>query len=423
MKAHKRILIVNAWGNNKGDQAMINGLVRMLKSIDRDLEIDAVPLRNEDLDLDPDVHILRGRVGLYFYSSVLRRLLPKEEKDQRRFSRSVFYLWFFLNWAFGFFSMRFLKEYDLIIHAPQGQTLSSNHSLRYHTIWPLVAARALNIPYMIIGVTVGPFSLTPERLDGLLLTIFEHSRLTIIREGESLHYLNNKFSHLEKVHKSIDIVFNAKTEKQTIDARSATAVESERRKASGSIGATVSRTGIYLRNNPEAYKVRMASFFDDVIAASGRKLSLFPHITGDHAFLQQIRAQMTHQESVTIIPEELDSDEIQRVFEVLEFFISARYHSTVFAIKKGIPFMAIIEHFKTQGLLGELGLDHGYCGQNDPIEKLNEAFREAWSRRAKIRSQTLLAREKALDKASVYDGLLLEVLNGVPAVQDCGIHV
>jgi polysaccharide pyruvyl transferase WcaK-like protein len=72
--APRRVLIANAWGSNRGDEAMLNALRRLIASAWPDAHVDVAPFRDEDLDLDPSLNILRRRIGTDHYVEIPRPL-------------------------------------------------------------------------------------------------------------------------------------------------------------------------------------------------------------------------------------------------------------------------------------------------------------------------------------------------------------
>lgn len=60
MDKNNKILIINCWGGNRGDEAQINALFRLIKNIDNDSEVFFLPFRNESIELDPG--IMKGSI-------------------------------------------------------------------------------------------------------------------------------------------------------------------------------------------------------------------------------------------------------------------------------------------------------------------------------------------------------------------------
>ena len=79
-------------------------------------------------------------------------------------------------------------------------------------------------------------------------------------------------------------------------------------------------------------------------------------VQGDYTYFQKLREQFQYKKSVIVLPDVYGSDVQQGIIRGAKLVIGARYHSIVFAINQGVPFVALCYEHKMKGLLEELSL-------------------------------------------------------------------
>ena len=75
----------------------------------------------------------------------------------------------------------------------------------------------------------------------------------------------------------------------------------------------------------------------------------------DYQYFRELRETFSRKEPVVIIPDTYSSDVQQAVIRQAALMVGARYHSIVFAINQGIPFISLSYEHKMAGLLESLG--------------------------------------------------------------------
>jgi polysaccharide pyruvyl transferase WcaK-like protein len=410
----KKILIVNAWGGNRGDEAMINTLFRLIKASFPEVLVDLLSFRDEILDVDSDISQISDRVGIYYYSSltpVLRKLvgflerikLPKRGALIETFLRVIRF--------FSILDLAFMKKYDLIISAPQGPTISDIYTTKIKTVYPLSYASRFKVPYVILGVSMGPFD--PKTKDDLYVyNVLSNAAKIVVREDISLNYVKEKYPKLNNITSAIDLVYadlltNGKreTEKNNI---SDFVISNVRPLVGACISMTPARTPKNLFDKDE-YIQQMSSFFDYVIEQTGGQIVLFPHLDFDMPHLRDIIQRSSFKERFSILPPNIDSDGQQDILRSLDFFISSRYHPTIFAIKAELPIMCIINQFKTEGMLNKLSLTLPVCWQDESLEDLKKTFLACWVKRDEIKASIKTALYTAKKEAEKYKNVLNEL--------------
>ena len=233
----KRILIVNAWGGNRGDEAMLNALYRILRSINDNIQVDVLPFRNEPVDILRDMQIIPGKYGVDYYSDswvvkLTNRIKGLLRKTGRGVLRTLSYL--------GQLEQSFLQGYDLILSAPQGPTISDIYSLKHQTLYPLDMALRAKIPYAILGVSMGPFdkwTIDQHHVHKVLAGAWK----ILVREDISLSNVTEKYPDLKNVDSAIDIVFADVNWKTRPVAAGSMLEEYKPRIKPNGIGACISR--------------------------------------------------------------------------------------------------------------------------------------------------------------------------------------
>ena len=92
------------------------------------------------------------------------------------------------------------------------------------------------------------------------------------------------------------------------------------------------------------------------------KIALLPQLYGranggDHAYFRRLGKAYSHPERLEILPESCNSDIQQAIVAHARFVVGVRYHSVVFAINNGVPFVSLTYEHKMSGLLDALGLN------------------------------------------------------------------
>lgn len=155
----------------------------------------------------------------------------------------------------------------------------------------------------------------------------------------------------------------------------------------------------------ELPRERSAAFFgkvlDEILREFDGKIVMLPQLFGqgewdDAPFFEEIASG---RERVSVLPDSCPSDTQQKIVGGARFLVGARYHSMIFALNTGTPFIAFSYEHKISGLLEILGL------QQRMTDLQNGAFDSASSEEAvledfrgklkKIYSLPMISRENA----------------------------
>jgi polysaccharide pyruvyl transferase WcaK-like protein len=398
-----KILIINAWGGNRGDEAMLNSLFALIKEHYPSAVVDMMMFRDETVDVNCEIRQIKNRIGVYYYSfltpgfRILNKLMDKIRLPFRSNTQNITLKCISF---FGFIDMRFLKNYDYIISAPQGPTISDIYNVKDKTLYPLEYARRFKVPYFILGVSMGPFEKKSPHQNKVYKTLAGAEKI-LVRENISLDFVKSTYPELVNVDIAIDLVF---AEKVNTSGKMAVLTQVDIKShlyKKPLIGACISMTPARdPRNafNKDEYVQKMKAFFEYVADKTGGHIVLFPHLNFDMPYLKDVFNGCPNN-SVSILPPAFDSDLQQSLMHSLDFFISSRYHPTIFSIKAGIPSMVILNQFKTKGMLEEIGLNIPFCWQDETLEEFKTIFDECWLRRDQIRvdveNSLVIAQKKA----------------------------
>jgi len=402
--APRRILIANAWGGNRGDEAMLNTLHRLIASAWPGASVDVAPFRDEDLDIDPQMNILRRRIGLNHYAEIPRVLerLIRTRRGSKAF-KSV------RNWLPGAWRAelrRFVARYDFVINAPQGPSIGDLYRLTKDILRILAAARHVGTRYGIVGVSMGPFA-EPTEGEDFAFDVLRDAEGVILREDISLEHVRRRYPALRNVQSAIDIVFSGPPPSRTdilprIEPHRGLLEWLDRE----TIGACISLTPARYPENtfhPEEYVASFSALLDHVLRVTERRVLLFCHIKRDLPFLRRIVESTARPGRVRIFPPELDSSVQRGAMGQLGFYVSSRYHPTVFAVESQTPFFCIKNQFKVEGMLAKVGLERvPSCWQDDDPAVQLRAFDESWARRDETRALLGPAARRATELGRVY---------------------
>jgi polysaccharide pyruvyl transferase WcaK-like protein len=400
----RRVLIANAWGSNRGDEAMLNTLYGLIARAWPGAHVDVAPFRDEELHIEPQMNVLRRRIGVNHYIEgprLLERAIRTRPGSQAfknvldRFPRV---------WRAAL--RRFVSRYDFVIHAPQGPSIGDLYPIKNDILRILDAAREAGTRYAIVGVSMGPFSSATEGED-LTFDILRNAEGIILREDISFDHVRQRYPALRNLHSAIDIVFSSPPPMRAdIIPQIAPHGDLLDWLDGETIGACISLTPARHPNNAfdrDGYVTTFSALVDHVLRTTRRRILLFSHIKHDPPSLRRIVERAGEPGRVRIFPPELDSTVQRGAIGQLGFFISTRYHPTIFAVQSQIPFFCVKNQFKVDGMLAKIGLaDVPSCWQDADPALQRRAFDESWARRDDVRAQLGPAAKRAADWARIY---------------------
>lgn len=210
-----------------------------------------------------------------------------------------------------------------------------------HRIWKARLLKKRGIKSATIGINLGPFD---NKNIGLLLSKWELKYKDLITVRDQMSYdLLADGSLKSPIYLFPDIVFSYSNEKTT---------------ETYSLGISAYRSKNPKYDNFLNYE-SMATLIDQHIESIGGKVALFAFDSEDENDLvaaYYIKKMAKYKENIEIIPYLDDSDYFIEKFAQCEKIVGVRFHSSVLALKLGIPLFSIYYSNKTINLMKDLGL-------------------------------------------------------------------
>lgn len=420
----KKILLLNVWDKNRGDEALTRSAVTVIQKTHPGARVDIVPLFARPLGFDvSSMTELPDRYGVTYGSRILNGVwdlfskmnaLPFLRGKVRGRAVVIGFLASVFEWL-GYPHLRYFRQYDLVMLAPQGQIMSSGHPYMPIALHMLNAANRMGVLYGIVGVSVGPFDGLSKKQSSQMLNVFRGARLILLREEISKGKLAEAYPAIQPVDTSVDIVFTL-TNAGIRDELSESACEYIESVVRGRIGSCIS---LSRTNETESlsrdeflaiYVPKMVDFYDSIVERSDHDLVLFTHIDHDFPVLEMIKDRMKYRNRVVLFEHGYDDRGHRYAISLLEFYVSTRYHPTIFSILAGVPFISVIQHFKVRGALEAIGLSDNHCFQDDSLEDYLAVFERNWNSRDELRQRVVCARKNAHDIAAKYEDAFSELL-------------
>jgi len=157
------------------------------------------------------------------------------------------------------------------------------------------------------------------------------------------------------------------------------------------VGITV-RKWFRRRRRQQQYERTMGEFVNWLISEMGIFIFFIPQVTfkkgkdDDWVAAKDIYPYIKSKDSIYLIEEELNPQQIKGVCGKMNFFIGTRMHSNIYALSMNVPTLAIAYQPKTKGIMEQLGLENFVL----PVENLNlsilkEKFKLLLDRQVEIR--------------------------------------
>ncbi len=199
--------------------------------------------------------------------------------------------------------------------------------------------RKNQLPTASICCNIGPFVNGAAKF--LIVQKLKRNKLVTVRETFSLEFMKKNCRKVPS-YSYPDIIFAMPDEWLP------------KKSGEGCLGISAYRRAG--RNNLSFYK-KMAQIADDYIDKTGKKVLLFAfdiENENDTAAAISIKALCRNQNNVELVFHNDDGSNIINNFARCEKIVSVRFHSSILAIKMGIPFVPIIYSGKTRNVLTDL---------------------------------------------------------------------
>jgi len=291
--------------------------------------------------------------------------------------------------------------------------LTKNHQgISFYSSFALLAS-LLKRPLMIYAVGVGPLQSDAGR--SLTRLVFEQAQVITVRDPESKALLHSLGLDGARVQITADPVFNLP------NANSERAGELLRQ-AGGSNSARP-LIGVALRNwdvgvSPAAWETAVASALDAFLDKHGGTPLFIPlhktldnALTDDRSVAERVCRLMRHGERAIIFRDEYPPEEKAGLIEGCDLLLGMRLHSVIFAIKGGVPTVALNYDPKVTSILRSIDCEqYGVDLDRLTSEKLSSLLEQAYQNRVQLRAHLNKRREMLAAASRENPRLAVELL-------------
>ncbi|WP_242165676.1 polysaccharide pyruvyl transferase family protein [Lysobacter sp. M15] len=233
-----------------------------------------------------------------------------------------------------------------------------NYSLDYRIPSPVIGldkfAMDLGKPVILWGASVGPFEKEPAFV-GSVARHLSRMEFIAVRESVSYAYLTQTLG-LGNVVQMADPAFTLG--KEAIDLAGFWPTG-----GNGILGVNVSALIERYKRQEQDIRTEVAEFIRHAVREHGLGVLLVPHVNplkgqhagGDATYMAGLQEQLRDLgTSVTMMPHQLNAEQIKYVISHLRFFMGARTHATIAALSSGVPTVSIAYSVKARGINRDL---------------------------------------------------------------------
>jgi polysaccharide pyruvyl transferase WcaK-like protein len=367
----RRLLVTHlSHDDNKGDLAILQGTVALLKDVDPSAQFDFHSVEA----LETEVSLRHSR--RLNPASLTPALLPSTRRGGVRaiVRLGVSVPGLVTHRATYLLSPGFYRSIALSTHAvcKGGSWLFSRGTAKenlylYRMLFPLVALRRARKPFVVLGVSAGPIESRPLR--SLARWVLSGAEFVAPRETLSEQYLVDVIRlDRSKVIRIPDPAFY-------LNGVEPSAFQAARTAPVFGITARAWHE-VNTPNSDRTFQEYMGALVHVAVAAlrGGRLCALIAHSLEDLPVLREIEAKLQargYGDRVFVVGEDLTPGQLRGVYQRLDFLIGTRLHSVILAATVGTPSVAIAyETHKVWGAARDLGIQEFVCDFNECARRL-----------------------------------------------------
>jgi colanic acid/amylovoran biosynthesis protein len=308
-------------------------------------------------------------------------------------------------------------EADFLVSKPGGFLYSSGRGLTLIlSLYIMTLGLLAGKPLYLLPQSIGPFRHRWEL--NLVKKVLSAARVVMVREPISYQVLQNGGFHHPRFATFPDPAFLFLPASPSIVEDWLKTHQIEPASARPLLGLTMIDWGAQnsrfdFQKEYEAACAATARYFINQI---GGKVILFSQVTGptagqdDRLPAQRVQTLLEDlSSSIIFIQEPLAPDLLMALYGRMDLFVGARMHSNIFALKGGVPVLAIGYLHKTLGIMKMVGLDQWVVDIQQASESvLVERLSALWSARQEIRYHLLETIPGLIEQASQVGKLIAE---------------
>jgi colanic acid/amylovoran biosynthesis protein len=358
-KLTKLLIVGNHTCGNRGDAAILRGLIEGIKTIDKGIQLTITsryPNSSSYLLGVPLVaDILHKRRRTAIKGLLINRIKKvRENLDIRILHARIKHkglLRFFPLSKYISQHINSLQEYDAVIQVGGSFFVDSYGIFQFeHALCTLNA----NKPLLILGHSVGPFS--KKSFKHLSNSVFNQAKFFGLRESVSEELVNKELNITNKVHVGTDTAWLV----SPVDKKINIPLDD-----GPYIAVTLRELAPFdkkLKVSQDAYETEMALLCDHLMALGYKiiAVSTCTAIDGYHkddrmiALNVQLKCKLRH--NFTVLMDEYNDIDLGIIFSKCALTIGTRLHSAIISMNFGTPAFALNYEHKSQGIMNNLCL-------------------------------------------------------------------
>ena len=401
------ILIINSYGPNRGDSAVLQSMIDALAEIE-DMkivvsiiypeyvpDIDGVEVIPSipSIDISPwmPLRVLRDLLGALLSRLSVKCLQFLPQEDQGILTKYC--------------------EADIILSAGGHHLADINGLVSFFRQWyQLLLAIVIGKPTVIYAQTVGPFNHFPHLLKFLTKFVLNRTKLIMVREEGSKNVVINDLKVTRPpIHVTADSAFLLNPAEPAKINEILTNEGIDESNGRPLIGITVYHAKYHGYSNPEEkfieYKEIMAKIADYLIEKLDATVIFIPmemQYEADIPLIINIIDIMHHRNKVKVLRNTYTSKETMGIIGRLDLFIGAKTHSIIFSLVECVPTLCFAYHRKAKEFMEMFGInDYAYDIATLDFQRIIKDVEELISNKRDIKKQMELKIQDVRHKASM----------------------
>lgn len=366
----KLLILGNHTCGNRGDSAILRGLIDAITTLDKSVEVDVMsrypvssawllgrPVLGDGLYKQMKLHNnavgLMGRVKKVLRRKYQHQVLMAKATDSGRL-RNISIPQGFIDFV------KSLQKYDAIIQVGGSFFVDLYGVSQFeHALCSFMAKK----PVYMIGHSVGPFQ--DPQFNQLASYAFGHAKALILRESVSLDLMKQSHIDTSKVEQGVDTAWLVEHHAQTFVAGYAVCHWLDIIKRKKTVAITLRELAPFdkcLGTTQKAYEQAFAAVVNRVIEQGYQVLALST-CTGidsynkdDRMIALNLRQYINNPDQYHVVMDELNDLEMGKILEACELTVGTRLHSAIISMNFATPAIAINYEHKSAGIMQQLGL-------------------------------------------------------------------
>ncbi|MEZ2576037.1 colanic acid biosynthesis pyruvyl transferase WcaK [Buttiauxella ferragutiae] len=366
----KLLILGNHTCGNRGDSAILRGLIDAITTIDESVQVDVMsrypvssawllgrPVLGDGLYKQMKQHNnavgLMGRVKKVLRRKYQHQVLMAKATDNGRL-RNISIPQGFIDFV------KSLQKYDAIIQVGGSFFVDLYGVSQFeHALCSFMAKK----PVYMIGHSVGPFQ--DPQFNHLASYVFGHAEALILRETVSLDLMNQSNIDSSKVEQGVDTAWLVDHHNDSFVPSYAVQHWLNTIKRKKTVAITLRELAPFdkrLGTTQQAYEQAFASVVNRVIDQGYQVLALST-CTGidsynkdDRMVALNLRQYVNSPEQYHVVMDELNDLEMGKILGECELTVGTRLHSAIISMNFGTPAIAINYEHKSAGIMKQLGM-------------------------------------------------------------------